>query len=270
MSENRGLNAKEEEQVEEKQAPRAPVLYETIRRRGEDELARPAVSLWWSGVAAGLAIAASVYCEAYLRLHLADAPWRPLVENFGYTVGFIIVILGGFQLFTEQTITAILPLFSDWNRSNLRLVARLWAIVLAANLVGGLAGAAFGVYSPATSPEHFAAFTAISNAFVDKGFLDLFFLGVPAGFLIAALSWTLPNAEGSKFWVIFSITYVVALGEFAHVVAGSAEVFIAVLTGHVSLIYGLTGAILPALLGNIVGGTALFSLIAYAQVREEM
>jgi formate/nitrite transporter FocA (FNT family) len=270
MSGHKGLDAKEEEQVEEKQAVRAPVLYETIRRRGEDELARPGVSLWWSGVAAGIAISASVYCEAYLRLHIPDAPWRPLVENFGYTVGFIIVILGGFQLFTEQTITAILPLFSDWNRKSLWLTARLWSIVFVANLAGGLAAAAFGVYSPATPPEHFAAFTAISNAFVDKGFINLLFLGVPAGFLIAALSWTLPNSEGSKFWVIFIITYVISLGGFAHVVAGAVEVFIAVLTGHISLLRGLAGAILPTLLGNILGGTALFSLIAYAQVREEM
>jgi formate/nitrite transporter FocA (FNT family) len=173
MNGHKGLDAKEEEQVEEKQAVRAPVLYETIRRRGEDELARPGVSLWWSGVAAGIAISASVYCEAYLRLHMPDAPWRPLVENLGYTVGFIIVILGGFQLFTEQTITAILPLFSDWSRKSLSLTARLWSIVFVANLAGGLAAAAFGVYSPATSPEHFAAFTAISNAFVDKGFITL-------------------------------------------------------------------------------------------------
>lgn len=270
MNGQKGLDAKEEKQVEEKQAPRAPVLYETIRRRGEDELARPVASLWWSGVAAGLVICTSIYCEAYLRLHMPDAPWRPLVENLGYTVGFIIVILGGFQLFTEQTITAILPLYSDWSRENLIRTARLWMIVLAANLAGGFAGAAFGVYSPATSPEHLAAFTAISKAFTDKGFLDLVFLGIPAGFMIAALSWTLPNSEGSKFWVIFIVTYVVALGEFAHVVAGSVEVFIMVLQGNISFIDGILGAILPALLGNILGGTALFSLIAYAQIREEM
>jgi formate/nitrite transporter FocA (FNT family) len=93
---------------------------------------------------------------------------------------------------------------------------------------------------------------------------------VPAGFLIAALSWMLPNSEGSKFWVIFTITYVISLGDFSHVVAGGVEVFIAVLTGHISLLQGLAGAILPTLLGNILGGTALFSLIAYAQVREEI
>jgi len=33
---------------------------------------------------------------------------------------------------------------------------------------------------------------------------------------------------------------------------------------------GLFGIILPALIGNVIGGTVLFSMIAYAQVREEM
>jgi formate-nitrite transporter family protein len=100
--------------------------------------------------------------------------------------------------------------------------------------------------------------------------LQLLLLGIPAGFLIAALAWILPNAEGSKFWVILLVAYVIALGNFAHVVAGATEVFLVLIAGHISLAQAFGGVILPTLIGNILGGTALFSLIAYAQVREEI
>lgn len=270
MVDNRGLDAKEREHVAELRDIRAPVIYETIRQNGQDELERPAVSLWWSGIAAGLGISASIYCESFFHLHLPDELWRPLIENLGYTIGFILVILGGFQLFTEQTVTAILPLLSDRTWDNLRRTARLWSVVLVANLVGAFLAALFGAYSPGTTPEQLDAFIEVSSHFANKGFVELFLQGIPAGFLIAALTWMLPNSAGSKFWVILIMTYAIALGDFAHVVAGSVEVFLILLAGKLTILNGFGGIIFPALIGNILGGAALFSLIAYAQVREEM
>lgn len=270
MAKRRGLDQKEHHEVEERRSVRAPVVYETIRQQGAEELERPVISLWWSGFAAGLAISASVYCEGFFHLYLPDETWRPLVENLGYTIGFIIVILGGFQLFTEQTVTAILPLLSDRTRTNLVRTARLWAVVFAANITGAFIAAAFGALSPGTSPEHLAAFLDISRHFAEKSSIELLMLGIPAGFLIAALTWMLPNSEGSKFWVILAITYVVALGDFAHVVAGATEVFLLVITGNLGLPDALGAIILPTLIGNILGGTALFALIAYGQVSEEI
>jgi len=270
MASQNGLDARERDIVDERRSARAPVLYEITRRQGEEELSRSIVSLWWSGVAAGLAISASVFSEAFFHLHLPDEPWRPLVENLGYTVGFVIVILSGFQLFTEQTVTAILPLLKNRTRFNFLSTARLWSVVLIANIVGAFAAALFGIYSPGTTPEQLAAFVTLSERFADKGFMELLVQGVPAGFLIAALTWMLPNAEGSKFWVIFLITYVIALGDFAHIVAGSVEVFVLLITGNLSLGTAFGGILFPALIGNILGGTVLFSLIAYAQVSEEI
>lgn len=266
----RGLDKKEREEVDEMRRARAPVHYEVIRQEGEAELERPVASLWWSGIAAGLAISASLFSEGFLHLHLPNAEWRPLVENFGYCTGFLLVIIGGFQLFTEQTVKAILPLLSDQSWDNFTRTARLWGIVFAANMTGTFAAALFAVFSGAATPDQLNAFLEISRPLAAQGFVEAVMRGIPAGFLISALAWMMPNAEGSKFWVIVAVTYTIALGEFAHVVAGSAEIFLLLVSGEISVAKAFGGLLLPILIGNVLGGTALFALIAYAQVKEEI
>jgi formate/nitrite transporter FocA (FNT family) len=93
---------------------------------------------------------------------------------------------------------------------------------------------------------------------------------MPAGFLIASIAWILPNAKGSEFWVIVLITYVIALGEFSHVVAGSAEAWLLMLAGKMSVSGAIGDFILPALIGNVIGGTGLFAVVAHGQVRGEI
>lgn len=261
---------KDEEAVEEHRSLTAPVVYEIIRRAGEDELRRPASSLWWSGVAAGLAISACIFCKGFIHVYLPHAQWRPLVSNFGYCVGFLIVILGNFQLFTEHTITAILPLLAKKTARNLFRTARLWLIVLCANLTGTMLAAAIASLVNVSGPEQYAAFLEVSRSIVDKEPLRLISNGILAGFFVGALVWMLPSSVGSEFWVIVVIAYVIGLGDFSHVVVGSTEAFLLMLAGELSPVATLTRFIAPALLGNIIGGTVLFSLIAYGQVRQEM
>src|SRR5690349_19671681 len=109
----RPVTEREVRDIEEMSTPRTPVIYEVARRQGEEELRRHAFSLWWSGVSGGLSISFSLLAMAILEKHLPDAEWRPLVVGLGYTFGFLIVILGRQQLFTESTITAVLPVLKN-------------------------------------------------------------------------------------------------------------------------------------------------------------
>ena len=136
------LPKKQQAIVEEHLPLRSPMVYEIVRQEGEIELRRPVASLWWSGVAAGIAMFASVLAEGVLRYHLPDTPWRVLIEGFGYGVGFLIIVLGRLQLFTENTVTAVLPLLSEWSGARLGHTARLWGVVLAANIAGAFLTAA--------------------------------------------------------------------------------------------------------------------------------
>src|ERR1700752_4302078 len=75
---NAGVTEREVEDIEERTVPRTPVIYEIVRRLGEEEMARPANSLWWSGVAAGLSISFSLLAQGILRTHLPDRSCRPM------------------------------------------------------------------------------------------------------------------------------------------------------------------------------------------------
>lgn len=260
----------EVEGIEERSTPRTPVIYEVVRRLGEEEMSRPLVSLWWSGIAAGLSISFSLFAQAVLLTHLPDAPWRLLLVSLGYPVGFIMVVLSRQQLFTENTVTAVLPLMAKFTADNAFRLARMWAIVLLANLTGTLFAALFCTYTPVLEPRLFDAMLDISRQIMSHGWLDMAFKGVASGFLIAAMVWLLPSAEAAQFHVIVLMTYLIAAGNFMHIIAGSVEAFLLVLHGDVQWLAMVADFMVPVFIGNVIGGTALFALIAYAQVMKEI
>ncbi|HVI24149.1 MAG TPA: formate/nitrite transporter family protein, partial [Myxococcales bacterium] len=129
---------KEEAEAEERSAPNPSVVWDAVHQEGCDELRRRPVALMWSGLAAGLSMGFSLISEGLLRAHLPDAGWRPLVSKLGYSVGFLVVVLGRQQLFTENTLTVVLPVLRRRAGWVVKKMARLWSIVLVANLIGAL------------------------------------------------------------------------------------------------------------------------------------
>ena len=174
-------------------------VYQTISHEAESELDRPKASLWWSGIGAGFAIAASIVARSVLHDKLPDNDWRAVLESFGYPLGFIIVILGRLQLFTENTITVILPLMAQRTFGVLLKTARLWALVFAANIVGGILAATLAYYGCLTASRVHAAIM-VSEPLAHTGRWDMLLRGIPAGFLVAAVVWMLPNARGFRLW----------------------------------------------------------------------
>ncbi len=266
----KGISKREVEDVVEMSSPRTPVIYEVVRRLGDDEMRRPVTSLWWSGVAAGLSISFSLLAQGILQSYLPDTAWRPLIASFGYCVGFLMVVLGNQQLFTESTITVVLPVFKDLTWDNIWRMARLWLIVLFANFVGTLVAATFCTFTPVLPGDLLSEMLNISRVLLGTGWWDMAFRGVTSGFLIAAMVWMIPSAESAKFFVITMMTYLIAVGGFTHIVAGSMEANMLMVAGEWEWWRMLLQFFVPVLLGNMVGGTALFALISYAQVMEEI
>jgi formate-nitrite transporter family protein len=266
----RQITEREAEDIEERSSPRTPVIYEIVSRLGDEEMARPTMSLWWSGIAAGLSMSFSLLSQAILETHLPPAPWRPLVSSFGYTVGFVMVVLSRQQLFTENTITAVLPVMAAPSLKNLRGLGRMWGVVFAANLAGTFCAALICTFTPVLTPELHDGMLSISRNIMGHGWIETVFKGAAAGFLIAAMVWLLPGAEYSQFHVVVLMTYLIAVSGFMHIVVGSVEAFLLALNGILGWWSLIADFVVPVLIGNIIGGTALFALIAYAQVMKEI
>ena len=259
------ITREEREAIKERRRPRAVVLHEAVLHEGVDELKRSTSALGWSGFAAGLSMGFSLVTEGLLEARLPAAPWAVLVSKLGYTVGFLIVVLGRQQLFTENTITVILPLLRNRDLRTFRQVVRVWSVVLAVNLAGALAFAWTLAHTGIFESKIHEAFGLIgARAMSTEGFFDTFLRAVFAGWLIALMVWLLP-ASTARVSVVVIITYVVAIGNFPHIIAGSVEALYAVLKGFSAWDY-LTGYMLPTLLGNIVGGVSLVAALNHAQV----
>ncbi|USI72135.1 formate/nitrite transporter family protein [Sphingomonas morindae] len=264
------LSEEEQRDVGRRKTGSARVVHEVIRLQGEDELSRPWLSLLLSGLAAGVAITASVLGEALLAMDLPATKSGTLLASFGYALGFLIVIMGKLQLFTENTVTAVLPLVTHFTRRNIARLARLWAVVLLGNLAGTLLVAVLIAQQIIVSAAQFEAVMTLAQRLASHDAVTVLWLGMPAGFLVASIAWIMPNARSSEFWIILSLTFLIALGGFSHVVAGSCEAWLLWLTGAKTLGWTLGGFIAPALIGNIIGGTGLFALLAHGQVRGEI
>lgn len=259
----------EEQSVEEATKLTSKLVYEVIRRDGEEELARTNRSLFVAGISAGVLIAFSLVGEAVFRTYLPDAPWAYLVENLGYSLGFLLVILGRMQLFTENTITTVLPFMKALTPQMGFEVLRLWAVVLFANVVGAFIAGGWLAYADSLPEVVEPAMLQLSEHATGMGAWTSFVRGVPAGLLVAAIVWTMPQAEGSEVFVITVFTWLIAAGDFTHIVAGSVELAYLMLQGLLSPWDGLTGFFLPVLLGNVMGGTAIFAMMAWGQVKDD-
>ncbi|MCU0542248.1 MAG: formate/nitrite transporter family protein [Oscillatoriaceae cyanobacterium Prado104] len=263
------LSDRDRQEIIDRIRPTALIIHETIRIEGENQLCRPVSALAWSGLAAGLSMGFSLVAQGLLKANLPQQSWSSIIVSLGYSIGFVIVVMGRQQLFTENTLTVILPLLSDRRRKVLLRVLRLWGIVLATNLLGAFIFASIAARVEVFPPKLQTAFGEIGLSALDGGFWTTLLRAIFAGWLIALMVWLLPAAESSQLWVITIITSLVGLGEFPHIIAGSVEVFYAVAIGDVSWSEYFGKFMIPTLIGNILGGVTLVAALNHAQVARD-
>ena len=260
------LGEKELKKADEEESLDAPTTHEVIRRQGEKELERSAAALAWSALGAGLAMGLSLVAEGALRAHLPDAEWRPLVSKLGYAVGFLAVILGSQQLYTENTLMPIVPFMMRRTAQMARKVVVLWVVVLIANLVGAFLFAWVAGSTDLFTPQLRDAFTEIGREALEGTFGTIFIRAIAAGWIIALMVWMLPAAQTAQVGVIILMAWLVGVGGFAHIVVGSVETFYLVVTDALSPGDYITRFMIPALLGNTIGGVVLVALLNHQQV----
>ncbi len=260
------LTKEQEREAENRTSVTALVVHETIRKDGDEELQRPNSALAWSGLAAGLSMGFSFLAQALFYTQVPESPWRPLVVNLGYPLGFLITIIGRQQLFTENTLTVIIPLLARRNLTTFVSVLRLWGVVLVANLAGAHLFAWVAGNTPLLRPEVRESMRQIALQAANVSFGAAILRGVFAGWLIAMVVWMLAATDSNRLPIIVILTYFVGLAGLTHIVAGSVEVLYLVMTGLKPWWSYVAYYMTPTLIGNIFGGVTLVSALNHAQV----
>jgi formate/nitrite transporter FocA (FNT family) len=258
---------RKQDEIVQRAAVGADIVHDAIMLEGLDELERSAPALAWSGLAAGLSLGFSFATEAALTMRLPATSWAGLVNSLGYSMGFLIVVLGRQQLFTETTLTVVLPLLVRRDRETLRKMLRLWTIVFFTNVLGAMLFAWAATWTSVFGADMQATFhnMAADHAALDAG--SNFLRAIFAGWLIALMVWLLPVAQHSGPQIVILLTWLIGVLHLTHVIAGSVVIFYAWFTGITSMSQCFLGFLLPALIGNIIGGVALVALLNHNQAR---
>lgn len=258
-----------ERRQEESSRPHALDIYERVCEDTAEELGRPEGSLFFSGLFAGLAIGLAPLAVALVTASLGEeAKSTAFIASLFYPIGYVAVIVGRSQFFTENT---LYPVMLTMRRSEyISRTTRLWLIVLTMNLVGAFVFAGLSIWTDALAEPVKGQLVANGVEYTQGSFIDSFWSAVVTGFLLALVAWLVEGSDTvtGRVAVIWGLAFIVSIGSFDHCIATTVTAFAALLEGDLAL-GEMLGWFAPVLLGNIVGGVAIVAAINYGQVREE-
>jgi formate-nitrite transporter family protein len=242
-------------------------IFERVCRVARHEIDEGREELIWAGLAAGFCI-----CLSYLGLiHLGvfAGPDNRVITALLYPLGFLFIVLGRYQLYTENTLTPVVLVLT--RQVSIPDLLRLWGIVLATNLLGAALGAMALAWTGILGSEAHESARAIAEHAMSHGPVTAFWKAVIAGWLVAGMTWIVHAVTSTtgRILVIWLFLYAVGAFDLVHCIAGAAEAVYAVLMGVATVPEVLGSYLLPAILGNTVGGVVLVAVLNYAQTREQ-
>jgi len=248
----------------------AAEIHENVRVVAEEEMRRPARDLGWSALAAGLTIGFSSLAAAYLTLWV-PATYAPAAIAAGYPLGFIFVVQARNQLFTENTLEPVIPFLQRRDRRTFGRLLRLWVIVLIGNLIGAAIFAALAARTPLLDDPMQRALLDVAKFGTDGGFALVIYRAIFGGWLIALMAWLVSStrATGTQVLYIWITTAPIAAFGFRHSIAGAVEAFYLALIGAASWSAMLGGFLVPAIIGNVIGGVVLVAMLNHGQVTSD-
>jgi formate/nitrite transporter FocA (FNT family) len=248
----------------------ADEIHDNILEPARKELERKTSALFWSALASGLAIALSFVASAYASTLVPESHAKAAAAA-AYPLGFIVVILGRLALFTENTLVPVIPLLNHRDAATLGKVLRMWGILLVGNLIGAAAFALALAHTPMLGPDLSEPLRRVADSSTAGGFWLVAYQGIFAGWLISLLTWLLASTHSTGAHIVLTwlATAPIAAWGFRHSIAGSVEAFYRSAVGEASLGRMLGEFVVPAVLGNAVGGVLLVALLNYGQVAPE-
>ena len=246
---------------------------ENAIEEGIEQLQRPPLSLLLSAIAGGLIVGFSAMAVAVVLTATAELNASRMVARvataFVYPLGFIMCVLSGAQLFTEHTATALYPVLD--RKAKILKLLRLWLVVIVGNLIGAF-GSALLLFMAREVIDAREGFVTIGIHLTHFSHGSLFISAILAGWLMAMSAWLVASTAQSqaRITVIFAATFLIGLGGFHHSIAGSVEMFAAVLYDSQFTALAAMRFVGIALAGNVVGGVFFVALLNYAYIRRTM
>jgi formate-nitrite transporter family protein len=244
----------------------AQEIHDNVLQAAKEEMGRPAWDLWWSAVAAGLTIGWSFVGGAFAAT-LVGPEYRQAISAAVYPLGFILVIIGRSQLFTENTLEPVIPVLAHPSGETLAKMLRLWAIVFFGNMAGAAAFGSLFANTAVVTPAVRESMLNLGQLLLSGTFGEQFYHAIFAGWLIALTAWLVAatSQTGAQIFLIWLTTAPIAALNFRHSIAGSVEVFFVAASGHAT--WAAAGMfILPAVMGNVVGGVTFVAMLNHGQV----
>jgi len=241
-------------------------IFEEVAHNGREELSRSTAALMFSGFAGGISMGLTGLAVALAISYLGDGPVQQFISFTLYPIGFIVVVIGRAQLFTENTLYPVVLILDE--HKHVLNTLRLWSAVFLSNVLGAIFFGWLVMKTGALPPNFADALAGLGTRAVEGHFTMIFAKGVIGGWLIALVAWMVTASHWTigQVVVTWMLTFIVGAGHFSHCIASSAEITAAIMSGH--LHFGNYFAwLLPATLGNIVGGVAIVTLLNYGQVR---
>jgi formate/nitrite transporter FocA (FNT family) len=238
-------------------------ILESVIEDGRKELRRGGTGLAFSGLGAGLNISFSAIALAVIGSLTGGIG---LAAIAAYPIGFLIVVLGRAELYTENTVTPVSVVLTDY--SKLPDMLRLWAVIFVSNILGVIAFAFVIYYGAVLSPAATELLVGEVTTKMAAGFWEVTLKAVIGGWLVALIAWLVAAVQDTISQIFFTwlLVLLIPATGLAHCIAGSAEVLIAVFAGETSWIEYLGRFLVPATLGNTIGGLVLVTLLNYGQV----
>ena len=242
-------------------------IFQRVLATGSEEVNSSLRILTLNGVGAGFAITFTFVAHAALAGATPGAEITP-VDHLLYPVGFIYIVVGRYQLFTEQTITPVSLVLT--RLASVPALLRVWGLVLAANLIGAVAGTAFVTFGSVLDPSAVEAGLTFGEEAVAKSPWSLFSRAVLAGAIVAGMVWLEHAARESvaRFMLVYFFMLVIPVTGLYHVVVSTADATFLLLHGVSSVSTVVFEFLLPVLAGNVLGGVGLVTLLNYGQTEE--
>jgi formate/nitrite transporter FocA (FNT family) len=255
-----------EETQQQLHRPTADEIFEQVSRNARHELDRPVAALAVSGVLGGITMGLTALSVSVVMALLGPGKNSQFVADLFYPMGFIAVVVGRAQLFTENTLYPVALMLAE--RRHFWRTMRLWAIVLPANVLGAYIFALLAIQTGALGENVMGAMAFLGKEAADKPLDQVFWSGVLGGWIIALMAWLVSGSRSitGSVMLIWLLTFIVGVGSLAHCIASSGEILAAVLQDQVTA-SGYFWWLLWAVLGNIVGGVFIVTLFEYGQVR---